>query len=97
MNSIEVILVITTAVLVLPVTLIALMNLLVWPRRLNKSAVGKDQVSVLIPARNEMDNLESCVEYALAQGSTIKEILIYDDGSTAVSYTHLTLPTTPYV
>ena len=81
MNSIEIILVITAAVLIVPVTLIALMNLLVWPQRLNKSAVGKDQVSVLIPARNEMDNLESCVEYALAQGLTIKEILIYDDGS----------------
>ena len=82
MNSIEVTLLITSAVLVVPVTLIALMNLLVWPRRLNKSAVGKGQVSVLIPARNEMDNLESCVEYALAQGSPVKEILIYDDGST---------------
>ena len=82
MNSIEIILVITAAVLIVPVTLIALMNLLVWPQRLNKSAVGKDQVSVLIPARNEMDNLESCVESAMTQGSTIKEILIYDDGST---------------
>jgi glycosyltransferase involved in cell wall biosynthesis len=82
MNSIEIILVITAAVLIVPVTLIALMNLLVWPQRLNKSAVGNDQVSVLIPARNEMDNLESCVDSAMTQGSTIKEILIYDDGST---------------
>jgi len=82
MNSIETTLVITVTVLVVPVTLVALMNLLVWSRSLNKSTVGKGQVSVLIPARNEMDNLESCVESALAQGSIIKEILIYDDGST---------------
>ena len=28
---------------------------------------------------------------------TSNEIMIYEDGSISVSYTHLTLPTTPYV
>ncbi|MDA0676472.1 MAG: glycosyltransferase family 2 protein [Chloroflexi bacterium] len=82
MNSLELTLVITAAVLLGPVTLVALLNLLVWPRRLNKSAVGIGQVSVLVPARNEMDNLEACVDSALAQGPIVKEILIYNDGST---------------
>ncbi len=82
MNNLELSLLITAAVLLGPVTMVALMNLLVWPRRLSKSAVGKGQVSVLIPARNERDNLEACVDSALSQGDAVKEILIYNDGST---------------
>lgn len=82
MNSLELTLVITAVVLLGPVTLVALMNLLAWPRRLDRSVVENHQVSVLIPARNEMNNLEACVDSALAQGPTVKEILIYNDGST---------------
>ena len=39
------------------------------------------QVSVLIPARNEENNIAAAVRSALGQGSTVKEILVYDDHS----------------
>jgi len=39
-------------------------------------------VSILIPARNESLNLTGCLRAALAQGSAVREILVYDDHST---------------
>ncbi len=82
MSSLEASLSIAAAVLLGPVTLVAAMNLVHWPRRLKKTTFGPRLVSVLIPARNEVNNLEACVDSALAQGSIVKEVLVYNDGST---------------
>jgi glycosyltransferase involved in cell wall biosynthesis len=82
MTSIELTVVIASVVLLGPVTLVALVNLLLWPRRLKHASVGSNLVSVLIPARDEENNIEACVESILAQGSVVAEILIYNDGST---------------
>jgi chlorobactene glucosyltransferase len=39
-------------------------------------------MAILIPARNEESNLGACLESVLAQGTVVKEILVYDDHST---------------
>ena len=51
-----------------------------------------------IPCYNSEAYMEKCIESLLPGGDDV-EILIVDDGShdRTVSYTHLTLPTTPYV
>lgn len=82
MTSIELAIVIASTVLLGPVTLVALVNLLLWPRRLKHANVGSGLVSGLIPARDEENNIEACVDSILAQGSVVAEILIYNDGST---------------
>jgi glycosyltransferase involved in cell wall biosynthesis len=38
-------------------------------------------VSILIPARDEAANIEPCLDAALAQGRSIREVLVYDDRS----------------
>lgn len=60
--------------------LITSVNLLTWRR--GRVSASRPQVSVLIPARNEERNIESCVRSVLkAEGSRacVKEILVYDD------------------
>jgi len=49
-------------------------------RRPNTTVGGK--VSVLIPARNEEENLEKCLESLLVQTYTNYEVIVLDDQST---------------
>jgi chlorobactene glucosyltransferase len=48
------------------------------------------KVSVLIPARNEEDNIAECIESLLNQSYQDYEIVIYDDGSTDATWEILT-------
>ncbi len=59
--------------------MITLWNVAFWPRgRAGRNAL--DDVSILIPARNEIASIEACVRAALAAGP--REVVVYDDGST---------------
>jgi chlorobactene glucosyltransferase len=64
---------------------VVLSNVLFWPRvRVSAavaSAAGQPTVSVLIPARNEEQNIAACLQSVLRQGDQVREILIYDDHS----------------
>jgi glycosyltransferase involved in cell wall biosynthesis len=62
------------------VFLIVLFNVWKWPRGRADGQLA-ERVSVLIPARNEVHNLESCVRAALDGTRVPDEILVYDDGS----------------
>ena len=53
-------------------------NLLYWPRGLGVQDLPK--VSVLVPARNEEDNIQAAVQSALAAGAD--QVVVYEDGST---------------
>ena len=48
-------------------------------------------LSIVIPVYNEQDTIGEVIEQVsnVDLGSVAKEIIISDDGSTAVSYTHL--------
>ena len=61
------------------------------------SATASPKVSVIVPVYNIIPYLPRCVESLRTQTYENLEILLIDDGSTAVSYTHLTLPTTSRV
>jgi len=62
---------------------VAIWNALAWPRIVGgESRTGARRIAILIPARNEADNLAACLDAALAQGEIVKEILVYDDHST---------------
>ena len=50
-------------------------------------------VSVIMPACNEADHLELAVLSRLKSDYPNAEFILVDDRSTAVSYTHMTLPT----
>ena len=50
-------------------------------------------VSVIVPIYNVVDFINRGIEFLFKQDFTDFEVLLIDDGSTAVSYTHLTLPT----
>lgn len=62
--------------------LITLTNALFWPRLRQGKQDWPGQVSVLIPARNEEQNLSACLAAVLQQGPTIGEVLVYNDHST---------------
>lgn len=81
MSSLELTFVIATVVLLGPVSLVALMNMMFWSGRTKPGVTEPTSVSILIPARNEELDLKACVEAALAQGSSVAEILIYNDRS----------------
>ncbi len=55
-------------------------NALVWPR--HGSPGVKDEVSVLIPARNEERGIELAVRSVFESGTDVLEVIVYDDGST---------------
>ena len=46
------------------------------------AAIAPAGVSVLIPARDEVANIERCVRAVDALGGPVTEIIVYDDGST---------------
>ena len=50
-------------------------------------------ISLIIPLYNAVRHLRGCLNSVKAQTFTDFEVLLINDGSTAVSYTHLTLPT----
>ena len=73
---------ITCALVVIALT--AVLNVLVFPRlRCQKTVItSKPFVSVLIPARNEVANIERTVRALLAQTYTNFELIVLDDHST---------------
>ncbi|GEM48513.1 glycosyltransferase [Deinococcus cellulosilyticus] len=58
---------------------IALINALIFPRLKRAAPVAKPRVSVLIPARNEAENLSKTLPLLLSQQAT--EVLVLDDQS----------------
>jgi len=67
---------------------VTLWNALAWPGlRPDAAGGGREvlseefRVTVLIPARDEEANISGCLESALAQGSLVGEVLVYDDHS----------------
>lgn len=63
---------------------VAVWNALAWPRVGDAGVVSRPDaasVSVLIPARDEESNIARCLDAALAQGSSVLEVLVYDDHS----------------
>ena len=70
--------------LVLPVAIPlfnTIANLFTWPSG-KKGLKSSLKISVLIPARNEAKNIESCIEAAAQSQHPIDEIIVYNDGST---------------
>lgn len=64
---------------------LVLFNSLVWTRGRalpDAGAAAPGGISVLIPARDEVANIERCVRAADRAGGPIVEIIVYDDGST---------------
>ncbi len=60
---------------------LVLVNVLVWPRFRPGSLEAAGSLSVLIPARNEEQNLALCLDSVLAQEGPLREVLVYDDHS----------------
>lgn len=56
-------------------------NMWTWPRA-RRSRRSPAAVSVLIPARDEAENIRACVEAVLPQLRPADELLVLDDGST---------------
>jgi chlorobactene glucosyltransferase len=71
------------ALAALPVIALAftLLNVLTWQRGDPRSRLPRS-VSVLIPARNEAENIEACVRAVLANEHPLAEVLVFDDAST---------------
>ena len=75
------------ALLALPALLplgLVLVNALFWTRGRALGAAARAApggVSVLIPARDEVANIERCVRAAAAARGPLTEIIVYDDGS----------------
>ena len=67
----------------LPLSLVAV-NAVFWTRGRAVAATGiaPGDVSVLIPARDEVATIEACVRAADGARGPIGEIIVYDDGST---------------
>ncbi len=76
-------LIITTALaIVVSIPLgLSVFNVIAW-RRGRADGRMPGSVSVLIPARNEAQNIEACLAAAQASRHPILEILVYDDAST---------------
>jgi len=63
---------------------VAVWNARAWPLvggGENVAAPPSFSVSILIPARDEEENIAGCIESALAQGRCVREVLVYDDHS----------------
>uniref|UniRef100_A0A832G7K7 Glycosyltransferase family 2 protein n=1 Tax=Ignavibacterium album TaxID=591197 RepID=A0A832G7K7_9BACT len=61
---------------------VSLINLFSAPIMKLKSTSQNDLVSILIPARNEEENIRSCLDSCLNQTYSNKEIIVLDDNST---------------
>jgi chlorobactene glucosyltransferase len=63
---------------------VACWNVVAWlrPGPATGSANPQITVSVLIPARNEEENIRDCLQQVLQQGSVVSEVLVLDDSST---------------
>ncbi len=66
----------------LTILLLILANCLFWSKVRHTEASFTGLVSVLIPVRNEEENLENCLNSVFLQGKVVKEIIVYDDHST---------------
>jgi glycosyltransferase involved in cell wall biosynthesis len=60
---------------------IVVWNVIAWPEVSTAAANEPGAISVLIPARNEAENIAACMDAALAAGVCIGEVLVYDDRS----------------
>jgi chlorobactene glucosyltransferase len=63
---------------------VALWNALAWPRVGGGPAAegsANARGSVLSPARDEEENIAGCLDSVLAQGASVREVLVYDDHS----------------
>jgi chlorobactene glucosyltransferase len=69
------------AILAVSFLAIVAVNAIGFLRAATASSAEPEQVSVLIPARNEEHTLEACLESVLKQGDVVAEVLIYDDES----------------
>ena len=60
--------------------------------------MDKTRFSIIIPVLHESDRINSLIDHihCLARDNG-HEIIVVDGSPGTVSYTHLTLPTTPYV
>jgi glycosyltransferase involved in cell wall biosynthesis len=56
-------------------------NALAWPKPGLTAKESDETCSVLIPARNEQENLGPCLGSVLRQGASVREIIICDDHS----------------
>ncbi len=62
---------------------VTLWNALCWPRvTAAQQHAPAHSISILIPARDEELHIAACLDAALAQGSLVREVLVYDDHST---------------
>lgn len=66
---------------VLPLS-IAFINILSWKRPVGIPTSSTKTVSVLIPARNEEDNIKTCVEHIYESAHQPHEVIVYNDHST---------------
>ena len=61
---------------------ILLINVSTWYRPVDESPSVDVNVSVLIPARNEEQNIATCLQHILSSTHTPYEIIVYNDNST---------------
>jgi glycosyltransferase involved in cell wall biosynthesis len=80
-NLYDTILLIAVLAPALLILLVALWNVLAWPKIKPARHTRERAVSVLIPARDEESNIAACLDSVLKQGETVLEILVYDDHS----------------
>ena len=59
----------------------SVLNRFTWPRG-EPGARFEGHVSVLVPARNEADNLRACIRALAESHHPFFEVIVYDDGST---------------
>lgn len=70
------------ALINLLILLLVLWNVIRWPKPRPTGRRFSKVCSVLIPARNEQDNIALCLEGVLRQGEVACEIIVCDDHST---------------
>jgi glycosyltransferase involved in cell wall biosynthesis len=63
------------------VFLIAVANMAFWPRVKPRLIRHDQRVSVLIPARDEGENIVECLQAVVEQGDVVREVLVYNDHS----------------
>lgn len=84
-NLLDTILLIAVLAPALLILLVALWNVLAWPKIKPARRTQARAVSVLIPTRNEESNIAACLDSVLNQGEAVSEVLVYDDHSADVT------------